>query len=347
VIEIVGGSKAPDGGARTARFLADLSKVGVARDGRPVTGYDIEIPAGGEAEENAAAYAYADVYSSDNLRDWRQVARREPLIRLRRGSDVVASGVIELDSIGPARYFMLEIDGEWAIPDSIAVSMRIGEREDKIERDSETFKGLPDGESRSVIYDTSGAFPASEVDFILETPGVYIASVSSRNDERDEWRNHGDIRLSLIKGDAGESRNTPFRVFPANDRFWRLTMRDGLPSPPPTMRMFWHPKELVFVAQGKPPYILAFGLGGDAPGLARPDLMQAALGDIGERNISEGEVGASALPASPDRPPNPERGAVEADNPWAKYAVWAVLVAGALLLSWIAWSLIQKSKPGE
>jgi hypothetical protein len=113
------------------------------------------------------------------------------------------------------------------------------------------------------------------------------------------------------------------------------------------MRMFWHPKELVFVAQGKPPYILAFGGGEDTPGLARPDLMQAALGDIAERNISEAEIGANALPVSPDRPPNPERGATEADKSWAKYAVWAVLVLGALLLSWIAWSLIQKNKPGE
>ncbi|MDR3353781.1 MAG: DUF3999 domain-containing protein, partial [Synergistaceae bacterium] len=82
VIEIVGnGSDASGGGAD--RFLADLSKVGAPSDGRPVIGYNIEIPAGGE--EDAAAYV--DVYSSENLRDWIQVARREPLIRLRRGGD--------------------------------------------------------------------------------------------------------------------------------------------------------------------------------------------------------------------------------------------------------------------
>jgi hypothetical protein len=311
-----------------------------------VTGYTIELPAGGEKD----AAAHADVYSSDNLRDWIQVARREPLISLRRGDDVVASGVIELDSSGPARYLMLEIDGEWELPDSIVISVRRGEREDEIERDSETFTGRPDAESRSVVYDTGGVFPASEVDFVLETPGVYMAYVSSRNDDLDEWRIRGDVRLSLIKNDAGESRNAPIRVSRANDRFWRLTMRDILPSPPPAMRMSWHPKELVFVAQGKPPYILAFGGGMDSPGLAslaRPDLMQAALGGVGERNILEAQVAANALPASFDRPPNPERGGTEADRPWMKYAVWAVMVAGALLLSWIAWNLIQKGKPVE
>lgn len=346
VIEIESSGKAPAGGARTGRFLADLSKVVAPRDGRPVTGYDIEIPAVGEAD----AAAYVDVYSSDNLRDWRQAARREPLIRLRRGDDVVASGVIELDSSGPARYLMLEIDGEWELPDSVVISVRVGEREDEIERDSETFTGVPDAESRSAVYDTSGAFPASEIDFILETPGVYMASISSRNDESDEWRWRGDVRLSLIKNDAGEGRNAPIRVSRTNDRFWRLTMRDSFPLPPPAMRMSWHPKELVFVAQGKPPYILAFGGSVDSSGLAslaRPDLMQAVLDGIGERSILEAGVVANASPISPDQPPNPERGGAETDRPWMKYAVWAVMVAGALLLSWIAWSLIRQGKTEE
>jgi hypothetical protein len=341
VIEIVGGSNASGIGA--GRFLADLSKVAARRDGRPVIGYDIEIPAGGDGD----AAAYADVYASDNLRDWRQVAWKEPLIRLKRGNDVVASGIIELDSSGPARYLMLEVDGRWELTDSIVISTRIGEREAVIERDSELFEGLPDGESRSVIYDTAGVFPASEIDFILETPGVYMASVSSRNDEGDEWRRRGDIRLSLIKNDAEELRYAPLRVSRANGRFWKLTMRDGLPSRPPAMRMYWHPKELVFVAQGKPPYMLAFGGDVTLPGLAGPDLMQAALGGIDDHDILEAEVDASALPASPDRPPDLDRDVPEAKKRWTKYAVWAVLVGGALLLSWIAWSLIRQGETEE
>jgi hypothetical protein len=339
VVEIVGGSGTPG----TGRFLADLSKIGTPRDGRPVTGYDIEIPAGGEKD----AEAYADVYLSDNLRDWTQAARREPLIRLRRGSDVVASGVIRLDSRSPARYLMLEVDGEWELPDSIVVSIRAGEREDEIRQDSASFGGVPGDAPRSVIYDTAGAFPASEVNFILEIAGVYAASVSSRNDADGEWRRQGDVRLSLIKNDAGESRNAPISVFRTNDRFWKLTMRDNLPSPPPVLQMRWHPKELVFVAQGKPPYVLAFGRGGNPPRLARPDLMQIALGGIDERDILEAEIGASAPPVSPDRPPDSESGGTDAYKEWTKYAVWAVLVGGALLLSWIAWSLIRKNKTEE
>jgi hypothetical protein len=350
VIEIVGGgSKTQSGGGKTNRFLADLSRAAAPRDGRRIVGYDIEIPAGGEEDTEA----YADLYASDSLRDWRRVARREPLIRLRRGDDVVASGVIRLDAPAPIRYLMLEIDGVWEFPDSLAITMRLGEREAEIQRDSASFEGRPDGgESRSVVYDTAGAFPASEVNFILENPGVYMASVSSRGSAQSEWRRLGDIRLSFIKSDAGDSRNAPIQVreFFSNDRFWKLTAQDRLPSPPPAMQISWRPKEIVFVAQGPSPYILAFGCHKNLPGLAKPELMPTVLGGIGERNILEAEIGASITPASFDQPPAFDSGETPDDTQWekyAKYVVWAVLVGGALLLSWISWSLIQKGKSEE
>jgi hypothetical protein len=342
IIEIGKNGSETSGGGKGGggRFLADLSKIRIPPDGRPVIGYKIEIPAGDE--EDAAAFT--DVYASDNLRDWRQVARREPLIHLRRGDDLVSSGVIEINSSGPVKYLMLEVDGTLTLPGDIFISAAAGESAREIQPDSEPFTGVPDGESRSLIYDTGGIFPASEVNFILESPGIYMASVSSRNDADDEWRNHGDIRLSFIKNNAGDNRNAPISIRRTNNRFWRLTPRDRLPSQPLSMRMYWHPKELVFVAQGRPPYVLAFGSDKDSPGLAKPDLMRIALDGAGEHDILETEVSADIIPSLADRTVIRESGDTETGIPWAKYVVWAVLVGGALLLSCIAWSLIQKGK---
>jgi hypothetical protein len=113
------------------------------------------------------------------------------------------------------------------------------------------------------------------------------------------------------------------------------------------MRLYWPPKELIFVAQGRPPYILAFGSEKDLPGLAKPDLMQVALGSVGERDIREAGVGADVSSASFDRPAPARGGTAAAAEPWTKYAVWAVLAGGALLLSWMAWNLIRKSGTGD
>jgi hypothetical protein len=109
--------------------------------------------------------------------------------------------------------------------------------------------------------------------------------------------------------------------------------------------MRWHPKELVFVAQGKPPYILAFGSDKNAPGLARPDLMEIALSGVRERDIPEAAMEASPISSEPA--PVAERDEAEPERRWTKYVVWAVLVGGALSLSWMAWSLLRKNGTGE
>ncbi|MDR2780753.1 MAG: DUF3999 domain-containing protein [Synergistaceae bacterium] len=339
VIEIKGnGAESP--GGKGGRFLADLSNVAAPPEGRPILGYSLEISVG-DAEDTAA---WVDVYSSDNLRDWRQIAWREPLIRLKRGDDIVTSGVIELKSSGPSRYLMLETDGIRDLPETVAVSAIIGELEKVIRQDSESFKGLRDDESRSIIYDTGGVFPASEVNFILEAPGIYKASVGSRRDGSGEWRYHGEISMSFIKNDSGESRNAPVQTRRTNDRFWRLTFRDGPLSPSPVMQMYWRPKELVFVAQGKPPYILAYGCEKDLPGLAGPDLMKIALDGVEERDIPEAAPKETPLPSSANLTAPVETDGTKPGKEWTKYVVWAVLAGGALLLSWMAWNLIRKNK---
>jgi hypothetical protein len=336
VIEIRGnGSESYDSGG--GKFLIDLSKLGAPPERRPITGYSLEIP----LPDGEDAAAWVDVYASDNLRDWRQIAWKEPLIRLKRGDDLVTSGVMELKSSGPARYLMLET-GIRELPGAVAVSAIITEPEVGIRQDAESFKGMPDDESRSVIYDTGGAFPASEVNFILETPGIYTASVSSRKGGSDEWRHHGEIHLSFIKNDAGESRNAPVQARRTNDRFWRLIPRDRHISPPPMMLMLWRPKELVFVAQGRLPYILAFGSDKDSPGLARPDLMKIALGGVEDRDMAETAAEETPFSSSAGPAVSMEQGEAEPGGQWTKYVVWAVLVGGALLLSWMAWNLIRK-----
>jgi hypothetical protein len=236
---------------------------------------------------------------------------------------------------------MLEMDGGGAAVQRVLVSVVMRAENPVVVDDTDSFEGRDASGSSSVLYDTVGVFPASWVNFVLNEPGIYAVSVSSRASDDEEWQNRGDMTLSLINGESGKNRNAPMQIYEAGHRYWRLVPKNGLPALP-EMRVSWRPKELVFVAQGRVPYILAIGSTKESPGLARPDLMRSALdsvedGDMLEAKANEAldEPAGSAAATDESGPENKK---------WSQYAVWAILTAGALLLSWIALSLIQKGR---
>jgi hypothetical protein len=330
----------PDAGGSGGRFLLDLSRVeNLSLLAERAASCRLDMPLSGEG------MTYIDVYASENLRDWRKIASREPLVHLRRGEESVTSRVVELDPALVARYLMLEIDGQGTLPDNVVLSVTEKGRNGEPEMDSAAFEGVTDENRAGVLYDTGGAFPASGVNFVLRDPGLYAVSVSSRGKNDTAWQKHGnDMKLSFIKNDNAESRNAPMRVDAPDRRYWLLAPRDGMPSPPPRMLLFWEPKELVFMAQGSPPYILACGSDRDAPGLARPDLLRGVLGGVDARTVQETRV-AEVLAGrdAPRDPPPPLEDDGEADRRWLRYLVWAILAGAALLMSWMAWNLLRKS----
>jgi hypothetical protein len=105
------------------------------------------------------------------------------------------------------------------------------------------------------------------------------------------------------------------------------------------MRISWRAKELVFVAQGKPPYIMAFGSDMGPPSLARPDLMSAALSATAGNDVIEAKTAGPAAGPADQRTDAPDEAADYKE--WTRYLVWAVLTGGALFMSWIAWRLIR------
>jgi hypothetical protein len=309
------------------RFLIDLSGL-TEISGDRTAGYRLEIELGGEDD----VMTHAEVYASDNLKDWRAAAERAPIIRLRSGENTLSSAFIEIAS-GPAKYMML------ALNEPVPVSgmfISVMERRETvtIEDDSSAFAGRRETDGTAFIYDTWGAFPVRRVNFVLREPGIFKASVSSRSS--GDWLSHGGMELSFIKNDSGERRNEAIQIRETGGRYWRLETRGSLPSVP-EMRVYWRPKELVFMAQGKGPYILAFGCKEPLVPLSNPGLMESAIEGIDAGDILEAGITGAASAVSVTPPPE-ENAAVE--SKWPQYMVWAVLTASALLLSWMAWRLI-------
>jgi hypothetical protein len=318
------------------RFIADLSRAkhDLSALGNAVSGWRLEFP----TDDLGDTAAYMDIYASDNLRDWVKIAERAPLVHLGAGEDAVTSGGVDIETPLP-RYIMTAFGGP-ATPQMRSVDLTVIGIADSVQipDDAVSFDGAADpGEPSALLYDTIGVYPAPSVNFLIKTPGVYQALLRCRKQSGDEWTNIGGIKLSLIKNENSEVRNAP--LYPGvSARYWQLARWGGAP---PVMFFQWRPKEVVFMAQGKKPYILAFGSEKESPSLDRPDLIKEALkvtepGGVLEARLSVQLAAAPQPAAAPNEPAS--------DKTWRQYAVWAVLTSGALLLSWIAWNLIRGEK---
>jgi hypothetical protein len=336
VVEVRGMDNFTPGRAAGA-YLLDLTRIP-----RSEADYRIELPLDGESETIASV----NVYGSESLRNWEsrsswvRLAANEPLVSLKQGEASVSLGVIGIGgNLGDINYLILEIEGRGDIaPDSATLRVTGKPERAEPEPDSATFEGALDSES-SAVYDTGGVFPATEAEFLLKSPGMYDAVVSSRVAADEGWRRRANARISLITMPEGEDRSGPVEISRGGGRYWRLQIRGARLTEPPALKLSWRPVDVVFLAQGRPPYAIAAGSDKPAPSLQRRELMAEALERVG----ADGVLTADLLTGASARMENqPSRATDDADQRnWPQYMLWGALTAVAALLSWMAFSLLR------
>lgn len=129
----------------------------------------------------------------------------------------------------------------------------------------------------------------------------------------------------------------------SNRPHWYLNLRDdasGFSGKLPSLRLGWIPQKIVFVAQGKSPYLLAYG-----SGLARKSRseVESVLTDTAGIQRGTAKVGArktlggeSKLLPPPPSPPTP-------GEIWGKRAALAGMVLATLVLAWMAYRLARQT----
>ena len=316
----------PHGVGAVRSYLLDLAAI--APGGAP-NSYRLNLQTSGEAELNAKA----DVLQSENLRDWNALCSDMPLLRLRRGDACFDRSEIELPR-PPGRYLLLRVRGvdpTFALAE-VRCSCLLQRRAS--EDGSAEFEGVAAPDRRAVEYDLEGAFPVTQFNFILQEPGLYRVRCSSRPDPETPWRAAGSAVLFKVR-EAGTLRtNAAMSVGRREDRYWRLDFDRDFFAPPPRMKVGWHSGTLYFLAQGRAPWVLAYGSARKDLALQSPHLLQ----DV--RPSAEAEVGAPLDPNPAGEGPRAERGRPDGGE-WQRRLVWGLLLLGAVLLSAIAWKLLR------
>lgn len=307
----------------------------------PILALELEWAPGASLD---AAYS---VEASDDLDDWRSVASSGRLVDLQRGGQRLVQRRIVFDRVGEqARYLRLTPQDPKSAAQISAVVAELATTAASAPLQWRELKGRrveqKDG-SVAFEYQLDGRFPIQQADVALPGNHALEWRLDSREDAEQGWRAQAGPWMAFqVAGQGAGDRSAARQLSETvRDRWWRLRANGAVPGEP-VLRLGYRPEVLVFLAQGEPPYALVAGsaraVRGDSP---MAHLVEALRGSRGrDWRPAEASLGASAVLAGEAAlvAPAPQRD-------WRSWMLWAVLVAGALIVVGFAFSLLKSSKP--
>ena len=125
----------------------------------------------------------------------------------------------------------------------------------------------------------------------------------------------------------------------------RCSPSDGAVSASaPVLRLGYRPGSVVFLAQGRAPYLL---VAGSAAALETRSSLEPMLAALRERNGAQWQPATAGLGAGSERAGNAAYQPPAAPRDWKNLVLWAVLVMGALAVTGFAVSLVRGKGPAN
>lgn len=199
------------------------------------------------------------------------------------------------------------------------------------QREKLTVHGkLTDSEKQLYEFDVGGQFLLDRINITLPEENTLIeVEVSSRNNEKSEWRRRYTGLIYKLQVKENSIENGEINISSTMDQLWQLQVKteDGLGDKVPVFKFTWQPNELYFLARGQGPFTLAYGNGQINPPGKPVDILMDVLTEDQERNLVEEAtlgaeinlMGEEALKA-------------ELKIPWQRILLWGVLMLGVLVL---------------
>lgn len=197
-----------------------------------------------------------------------------------------------------------------------------------------------DAEDGGQLYDLGGA-PA--IDRIaLELPGgldLVRASIYAWDPAGGYWRSVHSGQFYRLQREGGTLESEPAATAPVRAARWKVVIERGSQSANVGLELGWRPDRLLFLAQGQGPWQLVAGSVGDvqanfpqARRYADPemrDLLKKA-GPVGAANLGPRVVLGGEARLEPEQSPE-----------WRRWLLWIGLVAGVLLVGFMALRLMR------
>lgn len=330
--------EARDGGARdggvpaAAAWLLDASDVDAS-----IEALHLEwAPGAGSVDRGYR------VEASDDLRAWRVVQPVAQLVDLSRDGERLVQRRVPVGT--QARYLRLLPAGGTGGVQLAAVQAELAPVVKRQPLQWQLLSGeeIEEQGARFHAFTLDGRYPVEAADVQFDGNGTGQWTLYSREGAGSPWTLRAGpwIAYAIGIGD-GANRSAPQPLSgPTRDREWKL-VGSAAATQPPRLRLGWRPEALVFVAQGAPPYRLVAGSAragrGDAPVAQSLEDIRRARGP----GWRPGEATPGAMqPLAGEQALQP----APAQRDWRSWLLWALLVAGALLVAAFAMSLLRKPR---
>ncbi|MCP4115804.1 MAG: DUF3999 domain-containing protein [Desulfobacteraceae bacterium] len=297
-----------------------------------------------QAKEENFVTTVSVEYSNDLTR-WSPLVPRATLVQMQFSGHEITQKRLQLPP-GTAQYLRLS----WpAGRDGIEVKEILAvEQTGKPERKREwtPLKGTPgpDDNNKQITayeYHSPGRLPVDRVRFRFAEKNTLVkATLFSRPDPEATWRHRQRGIFYDLSFDHTTLVLDTISLDQSSDRFWRVEL-EGIPSGDPgdipVIELGWQPHELLFVARGKGPFMLAYGsarLGREELNSSPAGLLAQVMGRDGDALLKEAALLPKNVLGGPDLlVPEPP------PLPWKKWLLWGVLVAGVGIIARMALSL--------
>lgn len=281
------------------------------------------------------------VEGSDDLRDWRPLPAGGRLLDLRRGDERLVERRISFDGPPHMRYLRLSPGaGAGTMP---AIRTLVGESFAAADAPALQWQTLaPSGtDDEGTVYGLDARLPVTHVDLDVSGNVTGRWSLSVREGNDDAWRTVASDWLVYRVGGNGAMR-TPPRPLEATRRArqWRLVAETPQTAPAPKLRLGYRPEQLVFVAEGAPPFSLRAGSARatriDAP-------VAPLLADLRARSGGDWQP-AVATPGARTTLAGDAALTAERSRDWGTWLLWGVLLLSVALVGGFALSLLRAPK---
>lgn len=291
---------------------------------------------------------------SDDLRGWQVLDPQVRLVQLSNQGRALHKNTIKVES--GLRYLRLVPLQRRGAP---ALRGLRGEMADVVDAGDWQWQELQaqaGGNAKDGYqYALQGRLPVQRLDVVMPANSAVSWTVSSRDADRTGADGQSPLWQTLTQGwnawslnEGGrQQRSPPLETSGSiTDRQWRLQAEPGAaPAQAPVLRLGYRPGSVVFLAQGRAPYLLVAGSANVGEAQAALDPMLDALR---ARNGTQWQPAVAGLGAEATRAGDAAYQPAKAPRDWKNLVLWAVLVIGALIVAGFALSLIrgnQAAKP--